>query len=340
MTGFSSAPETERMMSGDERSAASTTKVSEAARPATARPALTIGMPVYNGEKYIGAALRSLAAQTFGDYELVICDNASTDRTQAICEEHAARDPRIRYVRSETNRGVLANFDRAVELASCDLFMWAASDDLWEPRFAERMVGALRAEPDASLVYCDYNWVDDDEKVLRHGKTRFIANRPSPLDRVLTFNRDNARLHNLYLYFMWRNPFLVYGMFRTAALRRVLPFEYVFSDARHADNLFMLRFLMREKVTVVNEVLFHYRVKNRATAESTASYQSPTQSEPEAASKKEAEIERTLLRRVLAVIDEAPLTGVEAKVLRGTFPVLSRARCAALEYAERRAKRR
>jgi len=67
-------------------------------------------MPVYNGEKYIREALDSLLAQTFTDFELIISDNASTDGTQVICEEYAARDPRIRYVRQRENRGAVANF--------------------------------------------------------------------------------------------------------------------------------------------------------------------------------------------------------------------------------------
>lgn len=308
----------------------------EGDRSTRARPQLTIGVPVYNGEKYLPAALRSLAAQTFADYELILCDNASTDRTQEICLEHAARDPRIRYVRNPANIGVLANFDLAARLASAELFMWAASDDLWEPRFAERMVGALRAQPDAGLAYCGYDWVDDDERPVTRGKVRFIADGPSAFDRLLTFNDRNPRLYNFLLYFVWRNPFLVYGMYRTEALRRVLPFEYLFSDARHADNIFMLRFLAREKVVVVDELLFHYRQKQRA---SMATYQSPDQTEPRM-SEEESEVERALMKKVRSIIAEAPIGGVESGLLSGVVPVVGALRFAALSYRARRSPRR
>ena len=71
-------------------------------------PLVSIGMPVYNGEKYIREALDSLLAQTFTDFELIISDNASTDATEIICREYAAHYPQIRYVRQRVNRGAPA----------------------------------------------------------------------------------------------------------------------------------------------------------------------------------------------------------------------------------------
>ena len=294
-----------------------------AARPA---PTLTIGLPVYNGQKYLESALASLAAQTFTDYEVVICDNASTDRTAEICAAAVDRDPRIRYVRNPTNLGVMGNFDRAAELATGELFMWAAHDDLWEPRFIERMVGALRANPQAGLAYCNYDWVDDHGRSVGQGKMRFIASRPSPLDRLLTFNASTPNAYNFLLYYAWRNPFLVYGMFRTAALRRVLPFQYIFPDARHVDNIMMLRFLAREKAVAVDELLFHYRAKNRESDESKESYKAPraTGSEPE----NEAEVERVLKRHTLEVISEVGFGPLESRLMTAAVPALSLLRAA------------
>jgi glycosyltransferase involved in cell wall biosynthesis len=75
-------------------------------------PILTIGLPVYNGEAYLSKAIRSLLDQDFEDFELIISDNASNDRTEVICKEAAAQDSRIRYVRSDQNRGATWNFRR------------------------------------------------------------------------------------------------------------------------------------------------------------------------------------------------------------------------------------
>lgn len=80
-------------------------------------PRVSIGMPVYNGDPFIRGALDSLLAQTFTDFELIISDNASTDRTEAICREYAARDIRIRYVRQTENRGAKANFEFVLDKA-------------------------------------------------------------------------------------------------------------------------------------------------------------------------------------------------------------------------------
>ena len=74
-------------------------------------PRVSMGLPVYNGARLLPQALSCLLGQTLGDFELIICDNASTDETQQICVEHAARDHRIRYVRNERNLGANANFN-------------------------------------------------------------------------------------------------------------------------------------------------------------------------------------------------------------------------------------
>jgi glycosyltransferase involved in cell wall biosynthesis len=96
-------------------------------------PKVSIGMPVYNGEPFIREALDSLLAQTFTDFELIISDNASTDGTEAICREYAAKDDRIRYVRQPENRGALANFQFVLDEAVGEYFMWAAADDIRAP---------------------------------------------------------------------------------------------------------------------------------------------------------------------------------------------------------------
>ena len=101
---------------------------------------VSIGMPVYNGERFIREALDSLLAQTFTDFELIISDNASTDGTEAICREYAARDPRIRYVRQSENRGAAANFQFVLNEAVGEYFMWAAHDDQFYKKHLEKLL--------------------------------------------------------------------------------------------------------------------------------------------------------------------------------------------------------
>ena len=107
-------------------------------------PRLSIGIPVYNGESFLAQALDSLLAQTFHDFEIVISDNASTDRTPEICHAYVQRDPRVRYVRNPLNLGSVPNFNRVFEPSTAPLFKWAAHDDLHHETYLERCVRLLR----------------------------------------------------------------------------------------------------------------------------------------------------------------------------------------------------
>ncbi len=98
-------------------------------------PVISIGMPVYNGARYIREALDSLLGQTFTDFELIISDNASIDNTEAICREYAAKDQRIRYIRQSQNLGASANFKFVLDEALGEYFMWAAYDDKWSSNY-------------------------------------------------------------------------------------------------------------------------------------------------------------------------------------------------------------
>ena len=116
-------------------------------------PAVTIGVPVYISEKFFPETLRSILAQTFTDFEVVIADNASTDGTQAICEDFARGDRRIRYIRRPHNLGLPRNYYSLVGLARGRYFKWSSSNDLIQPRFLEVCVPVLEANADVVLVY-------------------------------------------------------------------------------------------------------------------------------------------------------------------------------------------
>lgn len=115
-------------------------------------PKVSIGLPVCNGAETIHEAIDCLLAQTFQDFELIISDNASTDKTASICENYAIKDERIRFLRQETNRDAFCNFATVLELASSEYFMWAAADDLWKPEFIDACVRTLDATPQVGLV--------------------------------------------------------------------------------------------------------------------------------------------------------------------------------------------
>jgi glycosyltransferase involved in cell wall biosynthesis len=131
------------------------------ATPPRFLPKLSIGLPVYNGEKFVSEALDRFLAQTFKDFEIIICDNASMDRTPQICREYAARDPRVRYSRNERNLGSVANFNRVFALSTAPLFKWAAHDDLYRETYLETCVRLLDENPDVVLAHSNTAFIDE-----------------------------------------------------------------------------------------------------------------------------------------------------------------------------------
>lgn len=133
-----------------------------------AAPHVSVGLPVYNGERYLAEALESLLAQDFGDFELVISDNGSTDATQEICRGYSARDNRIRYLRSDVNRGVAWNWNRVFSESRGAYFRWAACDDLVAPEHLRRCVEALdHSGPGVVLAYTQTTLIDENGDAIR-----------------------------------------------------------------------------------------------------------------------------------------------------------------------------
>lgn len=170
-------------------------------------PRVSIGMPVYNGEKYIREALDSLLVQTFTDFELIISDNASSDDTQAICEEYARRDKRVRYVRQSENIGMVANFQFVLDGAIGEYFMWAAHDDIWSPNWLEELL-PLIAKQDVVLAFGAS--VKTDSNLMHIGRIKtYNINSNSPAIRMLHyfFLDENGK----------GNPF--YGLYKTIFIK-------------------------------------------------------------------------------------------------------------------------
>jgi glycosyltransferase involved in cell wall biosynthesis len=129
-------------------------------------PRLSIGLPVYNGERFLSEALDSLLGQTYKDFELIVSDNASTDGTADICLRYAEKDKRIRYVRQERNIGLMANHDFVVQEARGELFKCAAYDDLYGRELLTRCVEALDGDPDAVLAHSWSAVINESATVL------------------------------------------------------------------------------------------------------------------------------------------------------------------------------
>ena len=135
-------------------------------------PTVSVGVPVYNGEAYLRQTLDALLDQSFPDFELIVCDNASTDGTPGVVEEFAARDPRVRYVRNPRNIGLARNFNRVFQLSRGRYFRWAMADDLVGPTNLADCVAALEADPGVVLAVPAWDLIDADGRPTRDARER------------------------------------------------------------------------------------------------------------------------------------------------------------------------
>lgn len=200
-------------------------------------PRVSIGLPVYNGERFLAKTLDSILAQTFEDYELIISDNASTDGTEEICRAYTDRDSRIRYHRSERNVGLSINFNRAFQLASGEYFKWLAADDICAPEFVGTCVEMLDAQPHAVLAYPKAKWMDEDGRVLFESDTIIGEMRV----RTDVTARFRELVDELLYDDAWAAPMCIFGVIRSGALRRTrLLGNYIAADCNLLAELILI----------------------------------------------------------------------------------------------------
>jgi glycosyltransferase involved in cell wall biosynthesis len=152
-------------------------------------PRVTIGLPVFNGERYLHETLRSILDQSFEDLEVLVADNASTDATRDIVHAVESTDPRVRLIPSDTNRGAAWNYNRLVEASSAELFKWAGYDDLLDPSYLQRCVESLDRDPGAVLSYPETEIIDANGRVVSKYEERLIVDQGRPEARVAAVAR-------------------------------------------------------------------------------------------------------------------------------------------------------
>jgi len=207
-------------------------------------PRVSIGLPVYNGEKYLALALDSLLRQDFDDFELIVCDNASQDRSDEICRSYAAKDPRIRYYRNDANIGAGPNYNRVFALARGEFFKWMAHDDICLPGFLRRCVETIKsAPPSVVLVYPWCDLIDDDGKVIDRAPDRLETKSSRPYRRLGRVLRGVG-----YGYPLW-------GLVRSEALRNTRLMGFVL-----ADHVLLAELALLGEFREIQEVRFQLRM--------------------------------------------------------------------------------
>jgi len=173
-------------------------------------PLVSVGVPVYNGEKWIHRSMDSLLKQDYPNIEIIVSDNASDDATSSICDAYKRRYDRISIIRQEKMLDVIDNFNAVLNQAKGKYFMWAAVDDLWESSFVSQLVGKL--ESDAAFAVAQSAIMNVSESGLE--KISYVqfdgANNPEKCTALqLTKKIVSPLKYNFYIYGVFRRDLLV-----------------------------------------------------------------------------------------------------------------------------------
>ena len=223
-----------------------------ASAPASSRgdsPRVVLGMTLYNNAAALPAAIESLLAQTYGDFRLVLLDDASTDDTERVARDYASRDARVSYHRHATRRAMVATWREVFEIATREwpaatMFAWVSDHDRWHPRWLEVLVAELDADAGAVLAYPitrRFEQSGEIEKGPRLFDTRDCADLAA---RWTTFCREGVGAGDM-----------VYGLMRVEALRRA----GVFRAVLRPDRLLMAELTLQGRFRQVPEVLWFRR---------------------------------------------------------------------------------
>lgn len=207
------------------------------------KPRVSIGLPIYNAERFLRQSLDSILAQTFSDFEVIIVDNGSTDSTPQICQEYLARDSRLRYYRNARNLGVSRNFNRAFDLSCGEYFKWCTHDDLYSPDFIEKCVEVLDNNPDVVLCYSKARGIDEHGDDIYYYTYNLRTDSP----------RVSERFADLLAY---EHPvFQNFGVIRSAAIRNTPLHEHYATS----DRIFIARLALQGRFHRLPEYLHHDR---------------------------------------------------------------------------------
>jgi glycosyltransferase involved in cell wall biosynthesis len=234
-------------------------------------PRVSIGVAVYNGERFLSKNLDSLLAQTFRDYEIIICDNCSNDATEQICRSYAKADGRIRYHRNSENIGAPRNFNLAATFSLGEYFKWSAADDLCAPTMVERCVEVLDRRTDVVLCY---------------PKTRLID--------------ENGVAHLLSKIRMCN---AVFGLIRSSALKQTR----LYGTYANSDLVFLAELALRGAFVELPETLFFRRTFELSAVKYRSPYERMAMFEPNRAGELSFPNWR-LLRGFLSAIRRAPIS--------------------------------
>lgn len=257
-------------------------------------PRVSIGLLVYNGERYLAETIESILGQTYKDFELIISDNCSTDGSREICRHYAGQDSRVRFFPSEVNRGAAWNFCRVFNLARAPYFRWAPSDDVFAPESVAVCVEVLDAHSDAVLCYPKTVLIDGAGAVIMPYDDNLDLRSDSP---VVRFHMASCQIGLVNV---------MYGLMRTEQVRQT-------QLIRHypgADIIFLIELSLYGKFLEINRPLFFRRMHEQASSSMKSASQLQAYLDPSRKGQSFAHQWKPLLDQVMAVL-RGPLSLVE-----------------------------
>lgn len=208
-------------------------------------PRISVGMPVYNGGRYLRRSIDAILGQTLEDFELVISDNASTDGSDEICQGAAAADPRVRYARNAQNVGAAANYNAVFHRSRAPYFKWTSASDLCEATLLERCAAVLDERPDVVLCYPRTRLFDETTGTLTDYDDGLDLQDDDPIARFIAC-QERLRLNNA-----------MNGVVRRAALGRT-PLMKAFLAA---DCCMLVELALHGKFVEHPEFLYYRRME-------------------------------------------------------------------------------
>ena len=218
-------------------------------------PRVGLGMPVFNGERYVAEAIESILSQTFEDFELVILDNASTDGTEQICRSYAAKDERIQFIRNRENLGIIHNFNSVFKLTSGEYFKWTAYDDVCSPNFLLRCTQVLESDPSIVLAYPHIVNINE-----RGERVEFEQDIPNINSAEGMFSGDPVKRFRAWMRNLgFTEP--LYGLIRANALMKTPLHAFHFIG----DHILLAELCLYGRFYEIREDLFFRRVHGAMT---------------------------------------------------------------------------
>ena len=217
-------------------------------------PELTIGIPIYNGEKFLYSKINAILKLGYEDFEIILSDNASTDKTKEICESFLKQDKRIQYIHHNKNIGPVKNFEFILKNAKGKYFMWTAVDDIILPGFIEKNLEQLQNKK----IVCSVSQVeyygektDKIKEVKYNGFIQKIQQNLSPLKNIPASGKLDTKIRK-YLTLRGHHH-VFYGIYRTEQIKNF----FVNNNFSGFDFATMLNSLKFGNIFVNSDVLMY-----------------------------------------------------------------------------------